>query len=203
MDKKELQVRLDVEKWILSENKHYDLCGSFNYCAFCNIDEENPCANATIRRDKTNKPKTQLDENGYPINILVRTFSEKVEDSNEVLKERYSAISNELLSYKKVTHRVSEKCDNYRAGRGNLIAKITVAGKSLRVNFPLDPLAPKYEGRKTPHRNLSDVKTYADVPFQFRITSELSLRRCFALIDEVAEIKGLEKKRLKSVNKTK
>lgn len=194
MEKQELQSRLDVEKWLLSENRHLDLCGSFGYCGVCDKAKQHPCASAMLKKDNAEKPKTQLDANGYPVNVKVRSFTEKLAGADEILQERYEAIQNMLLSFAKVTHRVSEKCDNYRAGRGNLIAKITITGKSLRVNFPLNQYDEKYADRKMPHRDSSAIKAYATVPFQFIVTSNLALRRCFTLIDDVATLKGLVKK---------
>ncbi|MDD4839342.1 MAG: hypothetical protein PHE93_01555 [Clostridia bacterium] len=194
MKEKELQEHIDVAKWFLSEEKRFDMCGNYDYCAFCEMKEENPCANAMLRKEKANKPKTEIGENGYPTNVVIRSLEEKLQDADQLTNERYEQIKAELLSYKKVNHRVSKKCDNYRAGRGNLLAKITLVGKSLRINFPLDTNDIKYEGRKFPHKDLGNKKAYMDAPFQFKITSELSVRRCFALIEDVMTEKSIEKK---------
>ena len=32
----ELQEKMDVSKWLDSEQAHRDLCGNYEYCAFCN-----------------------------------------------------------------------------------------------------------------------------------------------------------------------
>lgn len=194
MEKHELQKKLDIEKWLLSENKGVDLCGSFDYCKLCDKTEQNPCASAIQRKTIATKPKTEINEKGYPVNVNVRSFSEKLSDADNTVKERYGVIQNLLLSFAKVTHRVSDKCDNYRIGKGNLVAKITIVGKTMRINLPLDPNDERYAGRKMPHRDLSGIKTYDGVPFQFIVTSPLALRRCFTLIEEVAKIKGLVKK---------
>ncbi len=48
---KELQARLDVEKWCDSEIAGKDLCGSYPYCAHCRMQEEYEftCARAVRR----------------------------------------------------------------------------------------------------------------------------------------------------------
>ncbi len=48
---KELQTRLDVEKWIASEKSGVDLCGTFAYCKYCRKSEEYEytCARAVRR----------------------------------------------------------------------------------------------------------------------------------------------------------
>lgn len=48
---KELQNRLDVEKWVASEKEGRDLCGTYDYCAYCKMQEEYEytCARAVRR----------------------------------------------------------------------------------------------------------------------------------------------------------
>ena len=42
----ELQEKLDVRKWIDSEEKGVDTCGEYDYCTFCVKTEVAPCAKA-------------------------------------------------------------------------------------------------------------------------------------------------------------
>ena len=48
---KELQARLDVEKWLDSEKEGVDLCGKYPHCAYCRKSEEYEytCARAVRR----------------------------------------------------------------------------------------------------------------------------------------------------------
>lgn len=46
MDYSKKQKQLDVKKWVESETKNYDTCGSYNYCSCCNKDAAYPCAYA-------------------------------------------------------------------------------------------------------------------------------------------------------------
>ncbi len=48
---KDLQARLDLEKWVASEQAGYDLCGSYPHCAHCRMQEEYEftCARAVRR----------------------------------------------------------------------------------------------------------------------------------------------------------
>ena len=46
MDYSKKQKQLDVKKWVDSETKNYDTCGTYNYCACCNKDAAYPCAYA-------------------------------------------------------------------------------------------------------------------------------------------------------------
>lgn len=44
MNKSERQNALDVQKWIDSEQKGYDCCGSYDFCSKCDKQVEYPCA---------------------------------------------------------------------------------------------------------------------------------------------------------------
>lgn len=44
MNKSERQNALDVQKWIDSEQKGYDCCGSYDFCTKCDKQVEYPCA---------------------------------------------------------------------------------------------------------------------------------------------------------------
>ncbi len=48
------QKKIDYEKWLESEKKHKDMCGSYDFCKYCDKSLENPCARAVdaISRDK-------------------------------------------------------------------------------------------------------------------------------------------------------
>lgn len=52
MSNQELQHKIDVEKWLESETNHFDMCGSYDYCVWCNKDEATPCANAFERMNQ-------------------------------------------------------------------------------------------------------------------------------------------------------
>lgn len=46
MTTEEKQKELDLVKWNKSQSLRLDACGTFNYCANCNINLKNPCAHA-------------------------------------------------------------------------------------------------------------------------------------------------------------
>ena len=59
MTLKDLQMRLDFEKWTESEKVGEDLCGKLNYCELCEGEEEYPCAKAYNRLYEKNKKETK------------------------------------------------------------------------------------------------------------------------------------------------
>lgn len=209
----ELQEKMDVSKWLDSEQAHRDLCGNYEYCAFCNKAEEFPCANAYVRMtEKENAEKesealaaAEAAEADDGMTVLGKTvdlddvkrrkaarkslsFAEKYALSDDIVKERYATLKAALTSTPKGTpkikSRISRQCDTYRRG-GDIVAKITIIGGSLRINLPLDPDAPEFNDGKMPHTATGHKKVYAEVPFQFKVNSKLALKRALRLIEMV------------------
>lgn len=53
---KELQSKLDLQKWFDSEEAGRDRCGEYGYCAYCDNTTQTPCADAyAVWQDKTVK----------------------------------------------------------------------------------------------------------------------------------------------------
>ena len=62
MDYSSKQKELDVQKWVDSEIRNYDTCGSYSYCSNCNKSDAYPCACAYEKYAATIKiatPKTK------------------------------------------------------------------------------------------------------------------------------------------------
>ena len=116
------------------------------------------------------------------------TFAEKYALSDEIVKERYAILKDALTATPKGTpkikSRISKQCDTYRR-EGDIVAKVTIIGTSLRINLPLDPEAPEFNDGRTPHTATGHKKVYEEVPFQFKVNSKLALKRALALIDHV------------------
>ena len=210
----ELQGRLDVDKWLESEREERDLCGSYGYCAYCDKTEEFPCANAYVRMMERERDAEQQEalaaadvagEEAATVTALGKTvdiedvkrrkaarkslsFAEKYALSDDIVKERYAVMKAALTSTPKGTpkikSRISRQCDTYRRG-GDIVAKITIIGGSLRINLPLDPDAPEFNDGKMPHTATGHKKVYAEVPFQFKVNSKLALKRALKLIELV------------------
>lgn len=116
------------------------------------------------------------------------TFAEKYALSSDTLKDRYAqmqaALTDTPKGAPKIKSRISKQCDTYRRN-GEIIAKITIIGTSLRINLPLDPDAPEFNDGKTPHIDMGHKKVYEGVPFQFKVNSKLGLKRALALIEMI------------------
>lgn len=131
-------------------------------------------------------------EKGVPSVDTDISFNKKIAASDAQIKEWYSLIKNDLLSYREVKSRVSATCDSFRISR-KLLAKITIIGTTLRLSLALDPDKEKYNDGRFPHKNKGDKPMYKDVPFQVKIKTDLGLRRARALISEMMTEKKIKR----------
>ncbi len=105
-------------------------------------------------------------------------------------KQRYNTIRNALQSYKKVSERLSSKGDSYRFHR-DLIAKMTISGKTLRLHLALNP--EDFEGSKYSYQDLSAKQRYMYIPMTIKLRSNRSVKQALELIEMLAQTFGLEK----------
>lgn len=208
MEEFALQDLLDKQKWLDSEQSKRDLCGTYDYCSFCDKTVALPCATAyqlmTESLSERNSRNADSDSDvtelssclGKKFNydkVMAKkaarkslTFAEKYALSDDIIKERYAILKSALTATPKGTpkikSRISKQCDTYRR-EGDIIAKVTIIGTSLRINLPLDPSAPEFCDGKIPHVSTGHKKVYEEVPFQFKVNSKLALKRALALIE--------------------
>ena len=119
------------------------------------------------------------------------TFAEKMLDIDEKSQSYYEEIFNKFKSMKKVNGRISKKCLSYRFNKA-LIAKVSVHGKTLKLNLALDPNA--FDQKVYFQKDVSSVKAYAEVPFAVKVKSDRGLKKAIALIESLANDKGVEYK---------
>ena len=123
-------------------------------------------------------------------------FEERLLASEKELQELYSEIKNEILSYG-VKSRVSSSGDTFRLHRKTYV-KMTVAGKSLKLYFALNP--DDYRESPIPVQDAGGKSIYAEIPLVFKVKSPLSVRRCKQLIQDVMEKDNLEQGEIGTVN---
>ncbi len=128
--------------------------------------------------------------------IIRISFAQRLLESEQDVKDSYNEIKNEILSWG-LKSRVSFSGDTFRLHRKTYI-KITVAGKSLKLYFALDPA--NYADSKIPVQDASNKNLYTEIPLVFKIKSGLSMRRAKQLVQDVCEQDGLEQGQLEEIN---
>ena len=128
--------------------------------------------------------------------IIRIPFDERLLASEKELQEIYNELKNEILSYG-VKSRISSSGDTFRLHRKTYV-KITVAGKSLKLYFALNP--DDYRDNPIPVQDASEKGIYEEIPLVFKVKSPLSVRRCKQLIQDVMEKDNLEQGEIGTVN---
>ena len=124
------------------------------------------------------------------------TFAERLLQSDKEVHDLYNEIKNEILSYG-VKSRISAVGDTFRLHK-KMYVRITVAGKSLKLYFALNPR--DYANSTLPIQDASNKEMYVDIPLCFKVRSPLSIRRCKELIQDVMDKDRLEQGEIGKVN---
>lgn len=111
-----------------------------------------------------------------------RSFRARLIQSDDEVKEWYGGIKNEILSYDRVTSRISWKYESF-SYRRNAVAKLFIKGKTLCLYLALNPA--DYEGSKFTLEDESGISQFKDTPALYRIKSEKRARYAAELIKDV------------------
>jgi uncharacterized repeat protein (TIGR02543 family) len=124
------------------------------------------------------KPTTGLDIDAR----YKRSFLAKLIQSSDEVKSRYWNLKNAILSYKKVSDRISWSYETLNNGRNKLF-KFAIKGKTLCLFLALNP--DEYKDSKYLLEK-EESKKYLDTPSLYRIKNPLRMRYALELIDIVS-----------------
>lgn len=158
--------------------------------------EEKPAEVQPAPQEPEVASEPDSEEEGGKNPIIRIPFTERMLDAEKEMQNDYNELKNEILSYG-VNSRVSNSGDTFRLHRKTYV-KITIAGKSLKLYFALDPQ--DYADSKMPIGDASQHAVYAEIPLIFKVKSGLSMRRAKELIRDVMTKDGLEQGEIGSVN---
>lgn len=113
--------------------------------------------------------------------IIRIQFETRIKTMEPEMRNNFNELKAEILSYG-VKSRVSNSGDTFRLHTKTYV-KMTIAGKSLKLYFALDPK--DYENTTLPIADVSHKGIYKEIPLVFKVKSGLSLRRAKALIADV------------------
>ncbi len=147
----------------------------------------------TIGEDAYEEVNNQLvdAETGLVIR-LKRSFTAKMKQSENEVKEYYAAIKNALTSYKKINSNVSWHGDRFNFGR-DTIAKINICGKTLCFYLDLNPDDPEFKTTVYHQKNVGEQKAYESTPFMVKIRSAAAVKKALRLVDALAASKNAVK----------
>ncbi len=119
-----------------------------------------------------------------------RTFAEKMLEADEENQAIYNLLKNELMSYKKVSNRLTKVIDIFKH-KGTYLAKVGLTGKTVKLHLALDPN--EYAVTKYHHQDLGEKKKYEFVPLALKVKSPRSQKYAIELIAGVMEKAGVAK----------
>ena len=128
--------------------------------------------------------------------IIRIPFEERITSAEKEMKNNYNELKNEIMAYG-VKSRVSNSGDTFRLHRKTYV-KLTIAGKSLKLYFALNP--DDYKDSTLPISDASEKNIYAEIPLVFKVKSGLSMRRAKQLIADVMAQDGLVQGEVGKVN---
>lgn len=111
------------------------------------------------------------------------SFIDRMIGAEKDMKANYNELKNEAMAYG-VHSRVSNSGDTFRLHRKTYF-KLTIAGKSLKLYFALNPK--DYKNTTIPVQDASAKGIYKEIPLVFKVKSDLSMRRAKQLIQTVME----------------
>lgn len=118
------------------------------------------------------------------------SFVERMMVADESILDIYNVLKNRIMSYG-VNSRISASGDTFRLHR-QTFAKLTISGKKVKVYLALNP--DDYKDSTIPFMDVGHKKSFADIPFAFKVKSGLSIRRACELIDATMAKGGLDQK---------
>lgn len=151
-----------------------------------NINNPNIAINQEIA--VTTVPETVESVENIAYVTYKKSYTSRLIQAEETLKNNYVIIKQELLAYKKVKARTSWNAETFSAGRIQC-AKLTVRGKTLWLNLNLSPN--NYIDSKYSIVDCSDKKKFAEVPVAVKIRSNRSVKYALELIRDMMSGLGI------------
>lgn len=166
---------------------------------------EQPAVIAEEETVATQSPELVVEEEEIPVKLkrvnVKKSFEVYLRTGDEQVKDNYSQIKNELLSYG-IHSRYTQMRENF-SKKGltmsrvkpeknlRLQAKLLIRGKFLKLYLNVDPsvVDAKYFRTKDVSSKMPDQPTY------IKVRSKLSLKRALELIQLLAEKEGFKKKK--------
>ena len=130
--------------------------------------ETEPVVEESIEDDDDEDVMQVWDEETHSFTIIriIKSFTARLIQSKDEVKDYYDIIKNELLSYKKVKSRISFKHEAFKFGKDN-VARLRFRGKTLCLYLALNPA--DYENTKYKIEDMSAISNSSDVPTMYRI----------------------------------
>ncbi len=149
------------------------------------VEEEAPANQGVVILIGEGKDEATVVIGGQTVHVRFRSsFMSRLIQSSEDIQTFYTAIKNQLLSYKGVKVRSSWNYEAFNKGRVQC-AKLNIKGKTLIINLNLDPA--EFNINKYHFIDCTSKPKYAKVPMMMKVRSERALKYTLELIDAMMQ----------------
>lgn len=155
------------------------------------VEEIAPAESATVYYEEVNDDLVDADT-GMVVR-LKKSFTAKLRQSKEEVKDYYSRIKNALGSYKRLNSNISWHGDRFNYGR-ETVAKMNICGKTLCLYLALDPNDPELKQSVYHQKDVGESKSYANTPFMVKVKSDMGAKKAVRLVHILAEKKAAQAK---------
>ena len=128
---------------------------------------------------------------------LKRSFTAKLIESEEDVKDYYSEIKNAILGYAKTSSQVNWSNDRFTYDR-ETIAKVAIRGKTLCLYLALNP--DEFPDTVYHQKFAGDTKMYEKTPMMVKVKSLVTLKRALRLVELLMEVNGAVKEEREKVD---
>ena len=119
-----------------------------------------------------------------------KKFNTRMMYADPEAKEYYSEVKNYLVMYR-ARGRYSSRCETFRYK--GLVAKVALAGKSIKVFLAIDPAS--LVDSKYHFKDMSEKKQYAEVPTMIKVRSPRGLKYFKELVDLMMAARAVKPKK--------
>ena len=119
-----------------------------------------------------------------------KKFNTRMMYAEPEAKEYYSEVKNYLVMYR-ARGRYSSRCETFRYK--GLVAKVALAGKSIKVFLAIDPAS--LVDSKYHFKDMSEKKQYAEVPTMIKVRSPRGLKYFKELVDLMMAARAVKPKK--------
>ena len=158
--------------------------------------EEKIEENIDLDADGEEKEVITINDGDNVIRIrIVKSFSAKLIQGNELIQEGYNVLKNHILGYTKASSRMSFPYDSVNCGKQQLI-KFVIRGKFLFMYCALQP----NEVTESWHSEVTKYKRYQTVPVYIKIKGNTTIEVAKRMINQTCKKYGLKFTEAQSVD---
>ena len=168
MDKIALQAKLDEQKWNDSVSNHRDMCGAYDYCAFCDKTVALPCATAF---EEMNKPQIlPAKELERPVQVAIDEIVADVENVTDLHSSLGKKFDYDKVMAKKAARKSLTFAEKYAFADDIIKERYAILKDAANNAIHIDAKA--ISSQRSPSSARRCASTFPSIPTQRNSTTD-------------------------------